>query len=113
MQIRRSLHLRHYRIRKSALDKIVSVSECLSWSRTVGNLLRNILKLQPREYSGHRQYRQQTTDSTDNRQYRQQTVLDPASPSSWLDTGVLMCGGWAEALLAGTLAAAPELTSDH
>ena len=77
----------------------------------MGNLLRNILKLQPREYSGHRQYRQQTvqtTDSTDNRQHRQQTVLDPASPSSWLDTGVLMCGGWAEALLAGTLAVLPS-----
>ena len=26
---------------------MVSVSECWSWSRTVGNLLRNILKLQP------------------------------------------------------------------
>ena len=106
MQIRNSLHLRD-KIRESALDKIVSVSECWSWSRTVGNLLRNILKLQPRQYSGHRQYRQQTV------QYRQQTVQTtgcpgPGLPSSWLDTGVLMCGGWAEALLAGTLAVLPS-----
>ena len=61
MQIRNSLHLRD-KIRESALDKIVSVSECWSWSRTVGNLLRNILKLQPRQYRTV-----QTTDSTDNR----------------------------------------------
>ena len=84
---------------ESELDKMVSVSECWSGSRSVGNLLRNILKLQPETVQWPQTV--QTTDSTDNRQYRQQPVLDPASPSSWLDTGVLMCGGWGGGNLGG------------
>ena len=105
MQIRNSLHLRHYKIRESALDKIVSVSECWSWSRTVGNLLRNILKLQPREYSGHRQYRQQTVQTTD--------CPGPGFP-------FLVAGHWCinvrwlgRGSVGGDLGGAPELTSDH
>ena len=103
---------------------MVSVSECWSWSRTVGNLLRNILKLQP-ETVQWPQAVQTTgstvaTDSTDNRQYRQQTVQTTDStdnslswtrlplPRAW--TPVYWC---AVAGVEGTLAAAPELTTDH
>ena len=112
MQIRNSFHLRHYKIRESALDKIVSVSECWSWSRTVGNLLRNILKLQPRQYSGHRQYRQQTV------QYRQQTVQTTGCPGPGFP--FLLAGHWCinvrwlgRGSVGGDLGGAPELTSDH